>query len=177
MPKAVFIIAQENFRDEELLVTKQVLEDGGVECDVAAPTLREATGALGGKVMPDLAIKQIDVSAYDAVVVVGGPGAPTLMNYPEVPKLLRNVVAAKNVLAAICIAPAAVLAQSGVIEKKKATVWKGKIDGKKTSDILEHDGKASFVDAPVVIDGRLITANGPDAAQAFGKAILAQLQG
>ena len=177
MAKVVFIIAQENFRDEELLVPKQILEEGGVECDVAAPVLREATGKLGGKIMPNLAIKQIDVSAYDAVVVVGGPGAPTLMDYPEVPKLLRNVVAAKKVLASICIAPAAVLARSGVIEKKKATVWKGKLDGRKTSDILEQDGKARFVDAPIVIDERLITANGPDAARTFGEAILTQLQG
>ncbi len=155
---------------------KQALEDGGVRCSVAAPALREAAGTLGGKVMPDLASKQVDIGAYDAIIV-GGSGAATLMHHPEVPKLLRNAIDAKKVLAAICISPAAVLAPSGVIEKKKATVWKGEFDGKKTSDILEQDGKAIFVDAPVVVDGNLITTDGPSSAQAFGEAIIAKLHG
>lgn len=176
MVKAVFIIAQEGFRDEELFEPKQVLEAGGVECAVAAPTLLEAIGKLGGKVIPDLAIKQIDVSVYDVVIVVGGPGAPTLMDWPEVPKLLRNVVAQQKTLASICISPAAVLARSGVIEGKKATVWKGEFEGMKTSEFLEQVGKAHFVDEPVVVDGNLITANGPAAAKAFGKEILNHLQ-
>ncbi|CAG1772182.1 partial protease I, partial [uncultured bacterium] len=52
--KAVIIIASNNFRDEELLKPKEVLEKNGVAVTVASSSLKEATGMLGAKVKPDI---------------------------------------------------------------------------------------------------------------------------
>ena len=43
------------------------------------------------------------------------------------------------------------------------------------STVLEENG-ATFVDEQVVVDGKIITANGPEAAEAFGKKIVELLQ-
>ncbi len=74
-------------------------------------------------------------------------------------------------MGAICIAPT-ILAYAGVLEGKKATVWNQ--DGKQ-AEILTKNG-AEFVDELVVVDGKIVTANGPPAAEAFGKKILEMLK-
>jgi protease I len=61
MGKVLFIIAQMNYRDEELLTPKQILENSGYECDVASITADPATGMLGGVVKPDLAVHSVDL--------------------------------------------------------------------------------------------------------------------
>jgi putative intracellular protease/amidase len=53
-----------------------------------------------------------------------------------------------------------------VLRGRNATVWD---DGKGTEiDLLERCG-ATFVDTKVVVDDRIVTANGPEAAVEFGK--------
>ena len=74
MKKAVMIIAQENFRDEELLEPKEVLEKNGICVTVASTSLKEAKGKLGAKVKPGMLLKDI---FYPAVLnpVYTIPGA------------------------------------------------------------------------------------------------------
>jgi len=67
------------------------------------------------------------------------------------------------VLAAICLAPA-ILAKAGILKGKKATVWEGA-----RNKVVA--GGAAYREGPVVIDGKIITANGPSAAAQFGKSI------
>ena len=52
--KAVMIIAQNDFRDEELLKPKEILEKNGAAVTVASSSLKESTGMLGAKVKPDI---------------------------------------------------------------------------------------------------------------------------
>ena len=55
-------------------------------------------------------------------------------------------------------------------ENKKATVWQN-ISDKESIKILEKNG-AEFINKDVVFDGKIITANGPAAAEKFGESIL-----
>ena len=67
------------------------------------------------------------------------------------------------------------LNESGAaLEGKKATVWTapGAMQGK---DTLEQNG-ATFVSEEVVVDGNIITANGPEAAEEFGSRLIQVLQ-
>ena len=75
----------------------------------------------------------------------------------------------QKILAAICIAPA-ILAKAGVLEGKNATVWSSVLD-KGPIKILEENG-ANYVEKDVVVDGNIITANGPQAASEFGRKIV-----
>lgn len=164
--KILFVVAQKNFRDEELNKPKKILEDSGYIAEVASVTTDFAYGMLGAKIKPDLAVKDADADGYEYIVVVGGSGSPTLADYPEVLELLRN---AKKT-AAICLGPM-VLAKAGVLNGKRATVYK-------TSESLKalEDGGAIFVDESIVEDGTLVTANGPNAADEFGRRILRILE-
>ncbi len=168
MAKVLFVIAHEGFRDEECFEPKEVLKDQ--EVIIASTETTPATGSLGGKITPDITLDEAlnRINEFDAVVFVGGPGASVYFENPTAHKIAQS---AKNILAAICIAPVT-LAKAGVLKGKKATVWN---DGQKTQAKILEDNGATYVAEDVVVDGNLITANSPNAAKKFGEAILAKL--
>jgi protease I len=170
MPKVLFIIAQANFRDEELAKPKAILENAGYDVEVASITTSTAIGMLGARVKPDLAIKDAIINDYVLIVVVGGSGAPELANHPEVLNLLSQAKNNDKKIAAICLGPMA-LAKAGVLQGKQATVFK-------TSDSIAalKNGGAIFVDQSVVVDAGLVTANGPGAAAEFGNELVKLLK-
>jgi protease I len=166
--KAVMIIAFRDFRDVEYFVPKEILEKAGIEVKTASNKMGTAIGADGGDTNVDLLVSQINVSDFDVIIFVGGPGCLDALDNEDSYRVCREAISQNKVLAAICISPV-ILAKAGVLKGKKATVWN---DFTKTqAKILEKEG-AIFEDKPVVVDGKIITANGPGAAEEFGKAIL-----
>jgi len=165
--KVVMIIASQNFRDEELFETRRVLESAGAKVTVASTTTQQAVGMLGGKARPDVLLKNVSARDYDAVVFVGGSGAAQYWDDPIAHKLASDAAAAGKVVAAICIAPVT-LARAGLLKGKKATVWKSQM-----SDLTK--GGAVCTSASVETDGKIVTADGPSSAAAFGKAIIKAL--
>lgn len=163
MKKVVMIIAQKNFRDEELLHPKKVLEEAGIIVKVASLTLKPASGMLGAEVMPDVALEDIDVKDFDAIVFVGGSGANIYWDHSFAHKIANDAYSAGKVVAAICIAPVT-LARAGLLKSKKATVFSSEIGKLKDAGAI-YTGKA------VEKDGKIITASGPQAAAEFGKQI------
>lgn len=164
----VMIIAQGNFRDEELLQPKQVLERNGVEVRVASTTLSEVKGMLGVKVKPDILVRDINVRDFDAIVFVGGIGAGQYWDDPIAHKLAREAFNSNRIVAAICIAPVT-LAQAGIVKGKKATVWSSEVEK------LRKKG-AIITGKNVERDGNIITASGPFAAGEFGEEIFKSLK-
>jgi len=158
----LFIIAQKDFRDEELTQPRAILEEAGHKVRVASPTGETATGMLGLTVRPDLAVKEANLDDYDMVVVVGGTGSPELANYPEVLNLISSAYDAGKPIGAICLGPM-VLAKAGVLRGKRATV-----SSSAESLTALAEGGAVVTYDPVARDGNIITANGPGAATAFG---------
>jgi len=165
--KVLMIIAPKNFRDEELLDTKDVLTQAGAAVQVASTSLDTAVGMLGAKVRADLLVDSVKVADYDAVIFVGGGGASQYWEDPEAHSIAREAYQTGKVLGAICIAPVT-LAQAGLLKGKKATVWapeKRRIEAK----------GAKYTGSSVQVDGKIITANGPTSAREFGKTILKAL--
>jgi len=56
------------------------------------------------------------------------------------------------------------LANAGLLKGRKATIWKDAVADFKTKGVV-YTGKA------VETDGKIITGSGPEAAEAFGKAL------
>lgn len=165
--KTVMIIAHNNFRDEELLKPKEVLEKNGVTITVASSSLNEATGMLGAKVKPDILFTNINVTEYDAVVFIGGSGATEYWDNPTAHKIANDANTAKKIVGAICIAPVT-LAKAGLLRNKKATTYSSTVNDIKT-------GGAKYTGADVETDGNIITATGPTVAQKFGEALVKAL--
>jgi len=169
MSKAVFIVAKQGFRDEELFDTKRILDTAGIETVIASTEPGEAQGSKGGSAKIDLKIRDIHMEDYDIIILIGGPGAPSLADYSEVLTLIQTAKKLGKKIAAICIAPY-VLAKAGVLTGKKATTFPSE------PAISEFAAKGVIrLEDPVVQDGNIITANGPLAAKDFGQKIVENL--
>ncbi|MEW6378664.1 MAG: DJ-1/PfpI family protein [bacterium] len=167
--KALFIIAHQNFRDEEYAEPRQALEKKGVQVTVASSSLKKAKGMLGMIVQPDMLIDQVKTSEYDLVVFVGGSGSSEYWKSAQAHRIARSALEENRIVAAICIAPV-ILAEAGLLEGRKATVF----SSPEEIGLLKARG-AVYMREPVVRDGRIITASGPDAADSFAERIIQAL--
>ena len=160
--KILMVVAPANFRDEELLEPKKVFEGYGAQVTVTS-TAREPKGMFGARVSAE-PVEDMDVNEYDALVFVGGSGASVYFNNTRILEMAKQSYEKGKITAAICIAPV-ILANAGILEGKKATVWNGEF-----KTMLESKG-AQYTGNSVEQDGKIITANGPSAAKQFGETI------
>jgi len=168
--KVLMIIAQKDFRDEEFREPKAILEKKGTEVTVASTAAGTAVGMFGMQVIPDTTVDEANPAEFDAVVIVGGSGSQTyLWNNLRIHKIVQSLHKRGRLVAAICISPV-VLAKAGILRGKKATVFR-------TATTLKELKKvgALISDAPVVVDGKIITGKGPEAAREFGQKIAESL--
>ncbi len=166
--KAVLVIAHENFRDEEFLRPKEILEKNGVEVTVASSSMEAARGVLGAVVEPDMLVGDINVSDYDAVVFIGGGGSSEYFNNPVAHSIAQEAASSEKPLGAICIAPST-LANAGILIGRKATSYPSEEGNLKSKG-------AVFTGTGVEIDGKIITADGPSSAEQFGQALVDALK-
>lgn len=159
--KAVFVIAPKGFRDEELKHPTAILKAKGCTVVVACSSLDEAKGMLGGKVKPDVLLKDVKADDYDAIVFVGGVGAKVYFDDRTCHALAKDGVEKGKLVAAICIAPS-ILARAGVLKGVPATAYRSQ-----RRDLVQHGAKWSS--RSVVRHETIITANGPKAATRFGQ--------
>jgi len=168
--KVLMIIAPMNFRDEEFREPKAILEKEGAKIVVASTEAGRAKGMFGMQVVPDTTVDKVDPAKFDAVVVVGGGGSRTyLWDNLHVQKIVQALHRKGGIVAAICISPA-VFARAGLLRGRKATVFP-------SADAISELKKAGAVvsDAPVMVDGKIITGKGPEAAKEFGQKIVESL--
>lgn len=166
--KALVIIAQEGYQDIELAGTREGLIQGGYAIVIASSTRGSCRGKLGRTETAAIALSQVKTDDYDLVVFIGGPGAAALADDLQAQRIAREAVKLGKRLGAICIAPT-ILAKAGVLQGKKATVWDSSGE---QANLLRKCG-ATYTREPVTVDGDIVTANGPAAAQEFGR-VLAQ---
>lgn len=170
--KIAMIIAFRDFRDEEYFIPKAAFEGAGFEVTTVSGFSGTATGVQGGEAKVDVLLDDLKVDDFDAVVFSGGTGAAKYLEDERAHRIAREAVEKGKILAALCIAPT-ILAKAGVLKGKKATVWSGLID--KTPVKILKEGGAEYLKGPVVVDGRIITANGPAAAEDFAQKIIESL--
>lgn len=173
MKKVAFIIASKEFRDEEYFITKEELEKLEIRVDTFSDTKGMALGRFGGEVSIDKEIEDVDVGKYDGIVFIGGSGALKCLNNQSSYDLIDAFSDSDKVVGAICISPV-ILARTGILEGKKATVWSSNLDKSAIKIIKENGGE--YQDLPVVIDGNIITARDFEASREFAQAIFSLLK-
>jgi len=170
--KILIIVAQQNFRDEELNEPRRLLSAAGHTLVIASVNAGICKGMLGMDVTAELGAYEAKqrVEYFDMIVMVGGSGASVLADNKDVIELLRKAKAQDKLMGAICIAPT-VFAKAGVLEGKKATVYK-------TPEAIKilQQGKAIYTPQQVVVDGKIVTADGPQSATEFGRELVKLLQ-
>ncbi len=173
MAKIAMVIAHKDFRDEEYFIPKDILMSKGIEVATISTSLDKAVGMFGGEANIDALINNLNVKDFDAVLFIGGQGAGKNIDNSDFHQAAKATIEAGKVLGAICIAPT-ILAKAGVLEGKKATVWSNQMD-KSAIKILKENG-AVYQEQPVVVDGKIITANGPAVAKDFANEIIGLLE-
>jgi len=159
--KVLVILAPKNFRDEEYFITRVALQANGAQIVTVSKGVEEATGTKGGKVKIDFELDEVKPDDYEAIVFVGGKGAAGYFKNKKVLDLARDFAQKDKVIGAICIAPT-ILANAGVLKGKKATSFSSE-----KSNLLSKGAK--FTGVEVQQDGKIITASGPEASDAFGR--------
>ena len=167
--KKVYVFLADGFEDIEALIPVDVLRRGGVEV-VTVSTVEDsqiATSAHGVQVVADAMIDECTFDDADLLLLPGGmPGASNLYECDAVRQALLNQHRQQKRIAAICAAPAVVLAQTGVLDGRRATCYPG------FEQLLT---KAEYTADLVTVDGHVTTAEGPAAALPFAYELLSQL--
>ncbi len=171
--RIAIIVAFRDFRDEEYFETKEVLQEAGAEIVTVSDSIGKAIGKFGGEVEVDLSLRDLEVENFDAIVFIGGPGALAHLDNELSYEIAKSAFAQDKVVGAICVSPV-ILAKAGILKGKKATVWSS-ITERSTLKILEKSG-AHYLPQAVVVDGKIVTANGPSAAKEFGLQIVELLK-
>ncbi|HII99573.1 MAG TPA: DJ-1/PfpI family protein [Methanoregula sp.] len=167
--KVLIVIAPEKFRDEELAGPVAALNAAGIGYDIASTRRGTCTGMLGAKATA-ISLDEVDPKAYDGLIIVGGSGAQThLWDDDLLQPMVRFFHDKMKPVGAICLAPV-VLARAGILKGKKATYFESPVSFREM-----RAGGAVLVNQPVVSDTRIITANGPAAAQAFAEGFIKML--
>ena len=167
--KIAMIIAFRNFQDMEYFIPRDIFTEAKAKIITVSQQMGTALGVNGGEAEVNLENAKLQVEDFDAVVFIGGPGMGKRIDDENLWRVARETVAADRILGAICIAPA-LLAKAGVLKEKKATVWSSPLDKSPIRMLVE--GGAIYKDKDVVVDDKIVTANGPAAAKKFAETII-----
>ena len=170
----LLIIADKEFQPIEYGHTRQQLEIAGFKVMVGSNGKKGtvATPSAGTlKPIIDVTLSEVNPDGYAGIFIIGGPGALNALDNQTTVRLMQNFASTGKPFGAICISPR-ILAKAGLLTGKKATGWD---TDKELAGIFEANG-VTYEQKPVVVDGSIVTADGPKAATAFGKAIVMVLQ-
>jgi 4-methyl-5(b-hydroxyethyl)-thiazole monophosphate biosynthesis len=169
MAKKTVILLATGFEEIEAVTVIDILRRAGIEVVIAGVDGITVTGSHGITITADKRLGDLTPD-FDAVILPGGmPGALHLHNSAEVNNFVKEAYSRNTLIAAICAAPAVVLAPMGLLDKKTATCYPG--------DQMDFDKSTKFKNRPVVIDANIITSQGPGTAMEFAFAIVEKIVG
>lgn len=168
----VFVPLANGFEEIEALTAIDVLRRGLVEVVTASLTgERNVVGAHGVSVLADTSMDELEreINSFGALLLPGGgEGTSNLMRDERLLSIIRKFVREEKFVCAICAAPM-VLAKAGVLEGRRATCYPA-------PSCVEALGEA-YDEAPVIVDGNIVTGSGPGSAMLFSFITLSCLAG
>jgi protease I len=164
----VLVISADGFEDSELTEPVEALRDAAVEVDIASLAPGPIKGKKGTEVTADLAVSDVEATAYDMLFLPGGKAPARLRDSAQVQALVHAFMSDGKPIAAICHGPQ-ILISAGVVKGRTMTSYKSV--GKE----LQEAG-ADYVDQTVVADANFITARQPSDLPAFIEQVLQTLR-
>jgi len=153
---------------ETYYMVYRLIEEGAVPVVAAAdvkrlqmvvhdfePQYSNYTEKLGYLIETEIAYKDVKPADYDGLLIPGGRGPEEIRQYDDVLKIVGHFMDKKLPLGAMCHGPQVIYAARSVEGRRIAAYYGIQAD-------VELAG-ATFVDAPVVVDGAMVTSRGwPD---------------
>lgn len=166
--KRILAFVGDLYEDLELWYPKIRLEEAGHEVVVAGlEAHRIYTGKKGIRCRADVAVGEVDASAFNALLVPGGYMPDRLRREPAVLGIVRAMDAARRPIAFICHG-GWILISADILRGRRAT---------STISIRDDMVNAGcrWSDAPLVVDGHLISSRNPGDLHLFARALVEQL--
>lgn len=162
-------IAHTGFQPIEYGVTKKILTQEGYSVLTVSNKPGTATStiaAVSAKV--DVPLNKLKLDSIDGLFLIGGSGCLENLDTPEMHEILRRFHETEKPIGAICVAPR-ILARADILTGLRATGWD---EDHQLSAIFKQHG-VNYVRETCVVDGNIITATDPKAAQEFAENIIA----
>lgn len=168
----VLILATDRFEESELFEPRERLLAAGARVSLASITMEPIQATVmdepGRIIAPDMTLTQADPDDYDALLLPGGVGNPDRLRMEDrAIGIIRAFHNAGKPVAAICHGPW-LLAEADILRGRRVTSWPS------IRTDLRNAG-AEVLDAPVVVDGNVITSRKPDDVTAFSDALIAAI--
>lgn len=176
MSRRVLVVLAEGFEDVEAITPIDYLRRSGIEVVTAAVgASSQVKSSRGTVVIAEQRIQELAgrgalvASQWDGVVIPGGmPGSTNVAASREVQGFIKDMHHMGKVIAAICAAPAVVLAPLGVLHNRRFTCYPG---------MEKQVTGAQWSGERVVVDGNLITSRAAGTAGEWAIAIIEKLLG
>jgi 4-methyl-5(b-hydroxyethyl)-thiazole monophosphate biosynthesis len=162
----LFIVLSNGFEDIEAFTVVDVLRRAGIAIDTVGIPGTMITSKSGIRITTDKKFSEINIDEYDGIVLPGGEeNVKNLSNHLPLLSALERFNTKGKLIAAVCAAPT-ILAKLGMLKDKKATVYPG------LEKVLSYPRPEK-----VVVDGNIITSQGPGTALEFALKIVEVLLG
>lgn len=160
MSKTAVVLLAEGCEEIEAITPGDVLNRCGIDVTYAGVGGTEFVGGHHVPMRADCSIEELGEMLFDALIIPGGgKGAENLSHSPAVTSMIMRHHEAGKIIAAICAAPAVVLAPLGLLDGKHATCFPG----------LERrfSAEVKHCDTNVCVDGKIVTSRAPGTAMEF----------
>ena len=162
----ILVPLADGFEDIEAITVIDVLRRAGIEVDVVGVSGITVRSKMGLRVVLDKRLDMVKSEEYDGIFLPGGSeGVKNLSRSSRLSMILRDFNQKGKLIAAICAAPL-ILVKEGLLDDKKATIYPG----------LERKIPYPRGDR-VVVDGNIVTSQGPGTAMEFALKLVEILKG
>ena len=162
--ETVLILVGPEYEDLEVWYPKLRLEEAGYATPIAGIGEKSYRGKHGYPCVVDGHVRDFKADDLIGILAPGGWAPDKLRRDPDVLTRVRELHAAGKMIATICHGPW-ILISAGIVRGRRLTSTVGIRD-----DVL--NAGAEWVDAPVVVDGNIISARVPKDLPALGTAMV-----
>ena len=165
----VAILLGKGFEEAEAIVPADLLRRAGVEVALVGVGGKQIPGAHGITVTADLTLKELDPERVELLMLPGGMGGVEVLSGDvRAQALIQHCYDEGRWLAAICAAPT-ILANLGMLDRRRAVCYPG-LEDLMGSAVVQKG-------CQVVVDGHIVTGEGPGSAFPFGLKLVEILRG
>ncbi|MBW4472137.1 MAG: type 1 glutamine amidotransferase [Stenomitos rutilans HA7619-LM2] len=168
--KRVALLVEHQVEESEFHIPYNALKQAGAEVVILGSRMNDVYQGKQGSlsVHADATTTEVLAKDFDAVIIPGGMAPDAMRANRNTVRFVREAIALGKWVAAICHGPQ-VLIEGGLVHGKRMTGFKAI-----RKDL--HNAGAVVLDAPLVVDGNLITSRRPGDLPIFATAILKRLE-
>jgi protease I len=168
-PNLVIILAEDVFRDEELIYPYYRFKEAGYTVKIVGPEKgRQYRGKFGLPVESDMEPSEVKITEVAAVIIPGGFAPDKMRTNKEMVKLVKDAYENCRIIGAICHG-GWMLVEADVIRGKDVTGYKAI-----ATDLINAGG--NYLDREIVIDKNIVTSRIPDDLPIFCRDLLELLK-